>query len=308
VKSKSNRPPRRHHYLPQFYLKRWAVDGCLVEFKKRNPGSDTVSSKKKAPAGTGWKPDLYSFEGVPSPQREAIEAKFLRMLDGSAAEALAKIEDNLEVVEARLRQAWSTFLLSLNMRHPDDIDAFKFVYKRDLSIIHPQEEREYQSLRTENEPATFYEWIDDKVHVNDLALEELQRLFLNRKATTELMNMFWTTATVQSSAHVLTSDRPTIRSFLGHRESHWILPIGPRKIFIACNDHSLALKFKRKIELQVWKDINRTILNQASSLAFSDTEKHLPFIQKHLATKTKQSLFHSFVPNPFEAPPLETPP
>lgn len=74
--------PEKHHFLPQFYLSRWAInDGKLVQFSRPNPNSGNVVPQRKYPAGTGYKPGAYAFEGLPPEKRGLLEKRMMQPLD-----------------------------------------------------------------------------------------------------------------------------------------------------------------------------------------------------------------------------------
>jgi hypothetical protein len=78
VQSKPQRPTSRHHYLPEFYLKRWTgSNGKLIEFTWRERLG--VVSRSTAPGGTGWQKDLYKAEGMPPEVAYAFEEHFFAL-------------------------------------------------------------------------------------------------------------------------------------------------------------------------------------------------------------------------------------
>lgn len=110
--------PRKHHYIPAFYLRQWATEGFLCEMRKIH-GKVVVHSK--APDGTGWKKDLYKIEGVAPGISQHFERTFMHMVDTEAAEAMRSfISGNMDVL-IRERNAWIRFLLSLLFRNPEAV-------------------------------------------------------------------------------------------------------------------------------------------------------------------------------------------
>ncbi|HEX8512751.1 MAG TPA: DUF4238 domain-containing protein, partial [Allosphingosinicella sp.] len=102
--------PEKHHYLPEFFMRRWAdAEGLVREY--RRPRRD-LTSKRKAPAATGWIRNLYANENKADPiERQALEMIFMSDLDGKAADALSYIEEyRLKPPEWELRAPWSRFL------------------------------------------------------------------------------------------------------------------------------------------------------------------------------------------------------
>ena len=66
---------RDHHYVPKFYLKRWALtDGQLCEYKR---GRGRIHTRSTYPKGTGYERDLYRVEGLPDHLAHMVETKFM---------------------------------------------------------------------------------------------------------------------------------------------------------------------------------------------------------------------------------------
>jgi hypothetical protein len=112
--------PRNHHYVPVFYLKQWTgADRRLCEYKSLR---GRILTRRTFPAGTGYEKDLYRVEGLPDALAQAVESKFMHMVDTDAKHALEKIVsgDNTPW-DARMRSAWTRFILSLRFRNPEAV-------------------------------------------------------------------------------------------------------------------------------------------------------------------------------------------
>lgn len=232
---------------------------------------------------------------------------FFKMLDTKAADALALIENRKEDWKVELREAWAMFLMSLISRHPADIAAFKAVFFRDFSQVSQAQQQEYERVRQPHYPPTIEEYFATigRELVGNLAMNNVPKLIMHERAVLSLMDMHWSVAVPPKHGYFLTSDRPTIRTFLGQDDSHWIVPIGPRRLFVAAQKRAYGDHICEAIEGQGWKDVNRRVVRQAVSLGFADDDRYLPFFQKHLAAATSPSVFWRLVADPKAAPPLE---
>ena len=118
--------PRKHHYIPQFYLKNWAgLDGrviCYRRLSKRKVASDPVT-----PKSTGYEKDLYTLEDLPRNLRQAIEKEVTADVDGRAAAALRKMvaAKSVNSLTQEDRQAWAQFVVSLPIRNPEAVADIK---------------------------------------------------------------------------------------------------------------------------------------------------------------------------------------
>jgi hypothetical protein len=79
----------KHHYIPVFYLKRWAVNrGRLIEYGRQGKHK-FVTARPTSPKGTGYVRGLNTIPDAPPEVSEWLEAAFLAMVDDWAARALA---------------------------------------------------------------------------------------------------------------------------------------------------------------------------------------------------------------------------
>jgi hypothetical protein len=114
--------PRKHHYVPAFYLKHWiGADGRLCEHKRVY---GKVAPRKTSPDGTGYQKDLYRADGLPEEDANRLESKFMHMLDTRACLAHQKLlsGDNTAWDEPK-RSAWSRFIMSLLFRNPEAVNT-----------------------------------------------------------------------------------------------------------------------------------------------------------------------------------------
>src|SRR3954447_16382409 len=108
----------KHHYVPVFYLKEWAVLDKKVYAFKRVHGNKVVATPKP-PTHTGYHRGLYWLEGADPEISNRIETILMARIDSNAAVAhqiiLAnKIADLQKVV----RFAWARFVIGLLLRTP----------------------------------------------------------------------------------------------------------------------------------------------------------------------------------------------
>lgn len=107
----------KHHYVPQFLLRRWCDEaGKLRSFKVL---ADRVLCTAQAPKHTGYENALYAVvANALGINEDHLERKFFSPLDSNAAVVLGKIERH-ESISPNERIAWAFFLNSLRMRQPD---------------------------------------------------------------------------------------------------------------------------------------------------------------------------------------------
>jgi Protein of unknown function (DUF4238) len=154
--------PRKHHYIPVFYLKQWAgEDRRICEYRRVKPGK--IVAHRTFPDGTGYMRDLYRVEGVPNAVSQAVEREFMRMVDTQASHALHKLmrgdSSSWNSVE---RSAWTRFILSLRFRNPDAVSTIKqqmiAVWEAALENMRVT----YDTVRYASDPPTFEQFLVSK--------------------------------------------------------------------------------------------------------------------------------------------------
>lgn len=115
--------PRRHHYVPQCYQRRFAdVDGCLWLYDRK-----TERYTKASPKVLYCERELYTFDREGSADR-FIEVNWLSQLDGQAAEAIRLLEKEGRL-DRQWKEAFCIFLGQLITRSPAFRDLVRQSYK-----------------------------------------------------------------------------------------------------------------------------------------------------------------------------------
>lgn len=289
--------PDKHHYLPQFYLSRWASDeGKLTEFSVPNPASGLVVPQRRVPKGTGYGKGIYSFANMPPEKRSLIESKFMHRIDTDGAVALDMLErpPSERRWTKELRQAWILFMISIFIRNPVDIEHLKIKYANDWRNANEEWEAAYQKQRRPDDPATAAEYFNsfEQYKIENFALNLLPRLVDLPRVGQKLLNMHWFTTKLGPGEEFLTSDRPVIKTHLDHPDAYWLMPIGPDRLFMAV--HTWRDELRRRAHTnyrRMVEDTNKSIVARAEKLAFGRTDRQRDFVQRYLKEHTVPSLF-----------------
>lgn len=288
--------PRRQHFIPEFYLKRWrGADGKLVEWSRPDPRSSIVKPRRTAPKGTGYAVGTYD-QHLPH-QSGHLEPTLMKPMDDRASVALSHIEHGVRNADwpSDLRAAWVRFITSLELRHPDDIAALRLVYReRWLGNSNPYEER-YQALRRDGDPLTVAEFFAsvDPRSLEDRALRMIASFVNVPRSTERLLNMHWFVMEIPPEAELLTSDRPLIRCDLALPDAYWSIPISPTKLFWAVGDWRWQSKVWTRPP-KFWAErANRSTVTRASRLAFARTDAQRAFVERNLSRYRTPSIFEA---------------
>lgn len=277
--------PKRHHYLPEFYLTRWAVSsGVLFEYSR--PRHDVVV-RARTPSGTGFKTGLYSIEGRQDPvAREEVELRFMQKLDEMAARSFMLLEGaKSKPDDGQAVSNWSRFVMSLVYRNPARIEEFR---ARIAGSANDETVRRfYEKNRSEGDPATYEEFIaeGDPGEDEEAKAYLIRRMIDSRTLGNHLNNMIWHIGDIDVRDHdLLLSDSPVVTSNgVGRLDGFLILPIGPRRFFLAVNQTRVRDYFLSQVKRGKFSAaLNHAIVCNAEVLVIGSTASHKRFVERRL--------------------------
>jgi hypothetical protein len=248
----------KHHHTPVFYLSQWAGDdGQLCEYKRRYRG---VLPKRVFPDKTGYKHGLYSVAGLSPQDRQYVETKYLKRVDGDAAIALtAMLDESLPADQfpPKMKVAWARFLYSLTFRSPN-------VIKR----LQAQMDQQVADGKIKQPKIPF------------TAAEVFPSMLGSPNVIKELIDMAWVTCDLRLSRNtLLTSDRPVIMTNgLMQPGAHIAIPISPRSFFWAYRTEENFQKFAKMNQDDWVEEINNHVVRQAVEFVYGFDDSQTSFI------------------------------
>jgi hypothetical protein len=275
--------PKKHHYLPEFLMQRWAdAEGNVTEY--RRPREDLVV-KKRHPAATGYMFELYSDQTKDDPvERQALELVFMQKVDTLAADALAHLEaDGTKPKEPELQSAWSRFLMSLMHRSPERVKYFvERVREYEEGTLNPDLKEKYDQLRGPDDPPTFEEWLKAKGPVTSELTVKLIRMLIDSANIGPVLNsMRWTVHQADGAFGFLTGDLPImISDGLGHDRAFVMLPIGPSSLFIAARDAKVIQSFTTQSANALQRGINDACVRQSRHVIVAHRDSQTAFVDR----------------------------
>ncbi|MDD2901780.1 MAG: DUF4238 domain-containing protein [Syntrophales bacterium] len=135
--------PKRHHYLPKFYLEYFCKDGNLCVFDRK-----TKEFRNQTPVNTALKSNYYSFKDSEGKKLTDIE-QLLSQIEGNAKNVFEKAINN-EDITAEEKEHPSLFIAFMMNRVPDFEKSVNKVYehtiKSTLKMIYSDEKRVQTTL------------------------------------------------------------------------------------------------------------------------------------------------------------------
>jgi hypothetical protein len=275
---------RKHHYVPRCYLKGWAgADDSLCEYRKPR---EKVVARRKHPSETGWIDRLYTLQDVDPDKRDVIEKIFFQRVDQDASNALDFLRSGQGHLPDDYQVGWTRFLLSLLHRHPSQIDHLREMAESAMWDGVEGLAEAYVEQRRPEDPPTIQEY--RALHGNRLSTvlfaQVLQEVCSSEKVGNHLLRMNREVVTFTGGERLITSDRPLLwANGLGDQNCVLLLPIGPRRLFMATNGP------KANEVLGSWAPgravvpiLNALVARQAYRYVYGVCENHLPLVQKEM--------------------------
>jgi hypothetical protein len=284
----------RHHYLPEFYLRRWAgTDGRLVRFSR--PDDTLVKPKRYHPKQVGYVVRLYEMDGVPEDQRQEFERTFLSPVDSRAAEALETMERRQTAgsLNPALRSAWAHFIQSLMTRMPADIAAFKTIAREAPGAYGRQAvaeaARRHGASRAQAD-AVLRQMVMQGIP--ELPMRIVRRLISAERTHELLLSLKWTVRALAGSCESLLTGERAIRigTPLGDFASI-LLPIGPRLVFGAFGSSDQMIEMAVTPDDVLARALNLRTVSACAEQVFGDSDAHLELVREHLGSCPQPSLF-----------------
>jgi hypothetical protein len=293
----SSNPPVKHHFIPEFLLKQWAVnEGKLWRFVQPIPGK--IVPKHVAPAEIGYKKHLYSLPGLPASQAQKVETSFMSPLDSLAAEAhQLLLLDKAENMSIEHRSAWSRFIMSLWYRTPDGLHYLKKAMNLILRLPDDSMNKSYKCLRTRGSAESIEDIIAElePEFPEKTAIYTLPELIDNPINGRRINNMNWFVVETIHGREFLISDALLLQSKTGifSDDGYITIPIAPRKLFVAVSQVGKAKAMAALPRNEFIHRNNRAVVRRASVFVGSTDLSQQRFIKENFGLEQHYTVIRS---------------
>ena len=258
--------PSKHHYLPKFYLERWAADGTVVRYIRPRGVGDRLDCKRKTTSAIAYERNLYQLPDIDDPiESQALELRFFQKIDDRAAVALDKL-DRLERGNVADRVALSQFLFSLLHRSPSRLAAIR------RELADRTAEAPYRALVGE-EFDRAVKAMSNRLLASLVESEHGARIVSKFRA--------FRIDVSASSKRLLTSDRPVnVSAQLISPDAFLILPYAPDRLLILTHREEIANAFSSQDPTTLVRGINIAVVEQSEDLVIAADENATRMIDK----------------------------
>jgi hypothetical protein len=289
--------PKKHHYVPAFYLRGWErpETGKLVEFRKlpRKLGTKEVTAQN-----TGFQKLLYSNASDDAAGMDhTFESEYLSSLDNDGANALRVINEPDPRFTDEVKVTWSRLMVSLMTRSPEDVNAFK----KGLEFMHekpsPMRLRLIASMCKEFDIKTQEaEEVMASLRPPDVsfaAFKALGHLIEWSKLIPVLCAMTWRVRDLQNAKYtLLTSDRPVLNNHeLAMPSGLLAMPVSPTRLLILHGSKSSNADHLRYSSGDVVvRSCNQLIVEAARQYVWSTSQDQERFVGNRIGKKKEFSV------------------
>ena len=292
---KSDNPPLNHHYIPQFLLHEWTVGGKLHRFQKPTPGK--IVEHRKPTRAVGFRERLYEIPEYPPETAQSIEQGFMKTLDDTAAIAHKLLLNNdFTDLDQSNRSAWTRFLLSLMLRTPDNLAAYKAGFTAVYDTPTPDIQAKYEAQKAPHDPPTAEEFL--KLHQPmaplTAALTQLPHVMQNEGLGQHIIKMGWSVADVSRGTFLISDDPLITSNGLGNDIGHIVLPISPTKLFIATNNKKTLDTIIAMGDRELVKTANAQIVGRARHFVGAHDASQRRFIENRFGLAPQTSIAKLF--------------
>lgn len=293
TQSKPQQTAKRHHYIPEFYQKKWinGEKGQLFVYQRHN---GHVHCRRKSPGATGYVERLYTMDEVSPEEAQIIETEYMSPVDSLAANARDALIDRRPLTRKE-RGAWVQFILSLMMRMPEELALYKTSYRGQFLKYRPLLENHYLEARESGQPESYDEYLKQ---IGPGGIEkQMMRLFLqmitNEKLAAQVSNMVWTAIDMRKANYkLMTSDRPLVIPYgLGQDHAYIAMPLSPETLFVAVNDKEIALRQMAEAGLsKLAAHVNTHVVGNAHKYVYAYDKTQTRFVDNRMGNLPRWSL------------------
>ena len=285
--------PKRHHYIPQFYLRQWCgSDGQFCEYSRPYT---IVKPRRIHPKATGYEKELYAGSALPETMKTTIETEFFGRVDQEGSDMLRRLKSASTInLSSNERLLWARFLISLTQRNPEKVAWLAERWPTMLRESVQEMQSDYDILRKQDWPITFEEF-KSKIEVDPLENSGILTLpsIINLPQTCAyIANMQWNIVTFSRMDHtLLTSDRPVIMTNgLDIPGGYIAMPLGPHHLFVGMADQAADKTLKSLPPRALVMQANNIVASQAKKYVYGRDDSQLRFVENRLGRYETQML------------------
>lgn len=273
--------PKKHHYLPEFYMAAWCgADGKLERYVNRR---GTIHTRRFTPGQVGYRTDLYRLLSADLPDRTFIERHHFEQLDNAAAPVIARLNRDWPIrLTTAEKVALARFILSLPARSPWGIATSRKIARETYGLELGDADFNKEIGVPPNQ--TVWQMIEagNPHFVADSTLVQLVEISTDQTKIDRLVRMHWAVWDVSDAPmDLIVGDH----AFAGHGDLTKDRPdnvatiaLGPRR-FVTCTGRPYNNRLK---PVELVRIMNREGASRAAEHVYATDRKHVALAKARL--------------------------
>jgi hypothetical protein len=251
-----------------------------------------VVAKRHHPDGVGFEYSLNTIPGAPPEIATYLEDSFFKAVDNDAADAMqALLTKTLYKENARLRNGWSRFIMSLIQRTPEKAEWLTRVWAARYAEAVAEAHR-IEKAAAEATGKTYTPEPRSRPMELDRGISwarVMQTIIDSANVGTAINGMEWVTIELHEGFELLTSDRPVIMTNgIKGDDGHIAIPISPRKLFVAANTRKKITEINGLGAKRLARSCNEVVVGQAHRYVYSTNDRQTAFVEARLGKQPSQ--------------------
>ena len=283
--------PRKHHYIPEFYLRWWTGDdGRLERYSKPIPRKFAV--RRVYPSEVGWQYNLYTSPDQQSQTADVLETDFFQWVDNRAAPVLERLNERKSpVLSDDEKSAWVTLIMSIFNRTPENLEAVKSSGQRVWEGIRPTLSEDVNRLSGFDRSGEVDSYLATvrPSHTDQMSLDALPHLIQNTRLVSFINNMHWAVCELPEECFdLLLSDNPiAYTNGLMKNDGHLAMPLSPRRLFVATWKRETLKQMMTLPAKQLVQGMNQWTVESARHFVASPNRLQNRFISNRMGSHLK---------------------
>ena len=273
---------RRHHYVPQFLLKRWAIDNNMHGYYWHEHRKELACDYTKGEKAFGYERDLLSYEGrllQPNEEiknRDEVEKEFSTIDDKGDKAIKRLLKDGPESLSKEEKCDFAKFLLSLITRIPGVIDERNHCYSGNIDND-PKALCLAAKIDPSKTPSEHY--AQAGYSVKNHAIRDTRNFTDRKRVIDTLINLPWHVVRLgEGDGTFVLADRPLVRGTCGSMMTGF-LPLTPKAAFVADERPDAVYK---KSPQEIARSFNIASCAHAKKYVFCTDDRHKALLREYL--------------------------
>ncbi len=238
------RDSQRHHFVPQFYLRKWYPPNGDHFFLYSRDSRGQLRSRARPSKAVGFETDLYASNpdglNFRLEKSQEFERDFLGPIDNAASLVHQKIlSSGIRSLTEQDRLSWSKFVSSLLERHPDRVRQITEIAAAGLDETLESLTAEKPEMVASPTFIAVLAGINKREFARNLALQGIATAINDHDLVHGISSMQWDLAVLPPGEdHFLTGDTPLIVNGGGNKNPIHILSlaISPKSLLVIHKD------------------------------------------------------------------------